>query len=365
LPTFGNAPETGVQLGFDLVYFKDFAKGDSTSRMSKLFFWGFYTAKQQYSGYGIWQIYTPHEDFNFNGTFQTGYWVDRFYRIGNVPDAQVLEYRGDGSKMLNYANYSYTFTNVYGNFDRKIAPHLFGGFVLDYDVAGNNQFLADSVKVYDGPIDLRKNDARRVGVGINLNYDTRDNSDNPKSGTYVQASAVNYKKIIGSDHNYHTFVVDADEYINTYKDHTLALRMVSEYRKAEGNDWIPIRGMSYNGGISVLRGYYAGTYRDNNLLAFETEYRMPIYIDPHSSVFEFWKRLGVVAFLSGVKVAPNYGDLLSRVDNFHLAGGFGLRYMLDMKQRINVAMDYAIGFDKVAGQGSRPSGLYFDLGEAF
>ena len=365
LPTFGNAPETGIQLGFDLIHFRDFAGGDSTSRMSKLFFWGFYTAKNQYSGYGIWQIYTPKERYNYNGSFQTGYWVDRFYRVGNVPNALVGEIKDKQLTWLNYANYSYTFTNVYGNFDRKIAPHLFGGFVVDYDQADRNQLLADSIRDLTGSINLNRNNARRVGIGLNLNYDTRDNSDNPLKGTYIQMSTLAYKSVWGSDVNYHTFTLDAIKYINTYDKQTLALRLVNEYRRPEGTDQIPVRGLSYNGGISFIRGYYAGTFRDNNLLAFETEYRLPINVVDGASFFQFWKRIGMVAFLSGVKVSNDYGQLFNRVDDFHLAGGLGLRYMLDMKQRINVSMDYSIGLDKVAGRGTRPSGLYFDLSEAF
>ncbi len=366
LPTFGSAPETGIQLGFDLIHFRDFAGGDSTSRMSKLFFWGFYTSKQQYSGYGIWQVFTPHENYNFNGYFQTGYWVDRFYRIGNKSDAKVVEYRNNASNILNYANYSYVFTNIYSIFDKKIANRLFGGFVVDYDIAGKNRLLADSISDLKGAVDLNRNNARRVGMGVNLNYDSRDNADNPLKGEYLQMTTVAYKQAIGSDVNYHTLTVDAIKYINTFNSHTLALRIVSEYRRPEGNVKIPVRGLSYNGGISAFRGYYAGTFRANNLVAFETEYRMPINIQPDAGFFQFWRRIGVVAFASGVKVSDNYGSLFNHVNDFHFAVGGGLRYMLDLKQRINVAMDYAVGLDRSVGvDGSRPSGLYFDISEAF
>ena len=85
----------------------------------------------------------------------------------------------------------------------------------------------------------------------------------------------------------------------------------------------------------------------------------------YAGFFEFWKRIGVVGFASAVKVSNKYGDLYSSFDDFHLAVGAGLRYMLNIKQRLNVSMDFAVGLDKNAGQGSRPSGLYFDLGEAF
>ena len=366
LPTFGNAPETGMQLGFDLIHFRDFAGGDTTSRMSKLFFWGFYTEKKQYSAYGIWQIYTPQEKYNFNGSFQTGYWVDRFYNIGNKSDAQVLEWNAKELNKLNYANYSYIFTNVYGIFDKKIAPHLFGGLVLDYDKASKNKFLADSVSDLTGKVDLTRNEARRIGVGVNLNYDSRDNSDNPLKGFYAQMTVVKYNGALGSDVDYHTFTLDAIKYINTFNKQTLALRLVTEYRKAETAANIPVRGLSYNGGICFLRGYYAGTFRANNLLAIETEYRLPINVIDGAGFFQFWKRIGMVVFASGVKVSDKYSSLYNGSTDVHFAVGAGLRYMLDMKQRINVSMDYAVGLDRSVGlDGGRPSGIYFDISEAF
>ena len=55
------------------------------------------------------------------------------------------------------------------------------------------------------------------------------------------------------------------------------------------------------GGEQLMRGYYLGRYRDNNLVAGQVEYRfLP---------FPFSKRLGAAAFLGAGTVAPKVGDL--------------------------------------------------------
>ena len=94
----------------------------------------------------------------------------------------------------------------------------------------------------------------------------------------------------------------------------------------------------------MMRGYYEGRYRDNNYLALQVEYRQ-----------YFWKRFGFVVFTS-------VGDVAERVTSFSLRNlketyGFGLRFLFDEKQKINLRMD--IGF------GVGTSGVYFGMEEAF
>ena len=365
LPTFGQTPETGLQLGVDFFGLLDFAKGDTTARTSRFLLWAFYTTKNQYGANGSWQIFTKHERINSSGTAHIGLWQDRYYPISNKADSKVIEYFGGKPIEFNYANYVYSFANFSGNFDRKIAPHFFAGISGEFDQSYDSKFQADSIHVISGVFNLKRNDARRVGLGVNLIYDTRDIIENPLKGTNISVSSMVYRKFLGSTVNYQSVVLDARKYINTFKGQTLALRLVNEYHEANDKADIPLRGLSYNGGVSTIRGYYQGTFRSNNLVGFETEYRLPINLVDNAKFYEIWKRIGIVGFASAVKVSRNYSDLYTGFDDFHVAVGVGVRYALHVKQRINVSVDYAVGLDKIAGQGIHPTGLYFALGEAF
>jgi hypothetical protein len=403
VPTLTTSPETGISVGFDVYYLSDLAKGDSAARMSRLFAYCFYTTKEQYALSIEWDVFTKGENYFSTGVFQKGFWVDRCYPIGNTADARILEYTGPNTaNELNYANFSYLFTSLNLVADKKIFPNTFLGLAIDYDYAFNSKFLRDSVFFTKGTPEINRNNAKRLGLGINLLYNNRDNTDNPKRGYFLNISYLQYHPSLSSSAGYHAMSLDLRHFIcfhpkrkvhittstedpndppknmenellslkednrEILRSRVLALRWVSEYRQSYDNNLpIPLRGLAYCGGLSVLRGYYAGTYRDNNLLAFETEFRLPINIEEGAKLYEFWKRLGATVFLSAVKVAPKYDQLFTNPSDFHLAAGFGLRYMLNIKKQINIQMDYAFGFDTTAGQGTRPTGIYFGLGEAF
>ena len=103
--------------------------------------------------------------------------------------------------------------------------------------------------------------------------------------------------------------------------------------------------MALIGSPFVMRGYYAGRYRDRHMLAGQVEWRFPIW----------WRFIGAGFF--------GLGDVAYYVRDFNLTDlkyswGGGLRFTLDAKERINVRFDVAFG-----NNGSR--GFYFQISEAF
>ena len=97
------------------------------------------------------------------------------------------------------------------------------------------------------------------------------------------------------------------------------------------------------GGDSLMRGYYAGRFRDKVLLAGQAEYRLPL-----------WWRFGLVGFVGAGGVADRVGILSTSA--FKLTYGFGLRFRLN-REGENLRIDF--------GYGKGTSGLYFTAGEAF
>ena len=366
LPALSYAQETGFRAGANLIIFRNLSGEDSTSRMSKFLISAFGTTKDQYFTNNTWQIFTNEEKWLSNGSIQSGYWNDRLYNSPAELSKSPSEIVGN-SIFPNYTEFNYYYCNLSFTVERKIAKHTYLGLSYEFDYATNTQYAAeDSINI---PLtaELENNNSRRSGIGLVFTHDTRDNADNPTHGSVFQVNVATYKNFLGSTINYDIVTLEIDKYVPFKNRQVLALRVVNEYRNKEAGYTIPFRGLSYNGGITSLRGYFAGTFRSNNLLAFETEYRLPFfnYVDGNESVFKFWKRMGVVAFLSGIKTSDTLASLYNNDSKWFFAGGAGVRYMLDTKQRVNICFDYAVGFTKLAGDTSNNTGLYIGLSEAF
>ncbi len=93
-----------------------------------------------------------------------------------------------------------------------------------------------------------------------------------------------------------------------------------------------------------LRGYVAGRYRDETMLAFQSEIR-----------WHFSKKFSVVGFAGVGEVAES----VSEYDLDHLLPSFGggIRYLLSAENGLNISIDYAYGKDSDA--------VYFFVGESF
>jgi hypothetical protein len=78
-----------------------------------------------------------------------------------------------------------------------------------------------------------------------------------------------------------------------------------------------------------------GRYRDKHLVAVQAEYRIPIY-----------KRIGMVVFGGLGEVAPNF----SQFSFYGLKPSFGsgLRIALKQKEKLNLRLDYGIGYHSTA-----------------
>ena len=113
------------------------------------------------------------------------------------------------------------------------------------------------------------------------------------------------------------------------------------------NGDVPFNMLSLMGGGSLMRGYYLGRYRDNNLIAGQIEYRI--------LPFDFSSRWGASLFAATGQVfsQQNIFDL----GNFLPTGGFGLRYLIFPQKDIYTRID--IAFTREG------SGVYFFIGEAF
>ncbi len=369
LPALGYTPETGFLGGAFTEYYFDVAR-DTNARMSKILVGGFYTLKNQmFIGISP-EIYTKGEKYIFTGLIKYSKFSERDYGLGNDSDAVVVQYDFDKNKIdtLNYLEYEYQSFGIEAGGFRKIKNGLYVGLAFNYEKLWDyDRFRDSAVIIYQDPVRDEFNpkmlSSSSSGIALAMNYDTRKNSNYPKDGTYIQFRSWLYESWLGSDFEYFGITLDARKYLNFYKEQVLALRLINEQRYPFDNSLISKFDMSRVGGKIFARGYYEGTYVDNHMLAFEAEYRIPLWLDPNSSIWQFWKRLGIVVFASGSRVYENWEGI--SLKNMRFTAGLGGRILLSAEQKVNIRIDIGVGLDPKSDFDKRSIGLYLYIGEAF
>lgn len=189
--------------------------------------------------------------------------------------------------------------------------------------------------------DVTYTDERQLNfLGYNIEYDTRDNINNPKSGFNGTYSHSLYRDWMGSDNDYNSFTINFN-YYNKIKNEKNILASRISAQLATGD--VPFQGQNVVMGDDI-RGYTNGKYRANQVYAIQTEYR-----------WNFYKKWGLVGFLGLASAVDNFGDLGTA--EILPGGGAGIRFMMIPSEKINVGFDIAKGKDDW--------GIYFRIGEAF
>lgn len=327
------SPET--RLGIALFVTPVFRWGaDTATRKSTTRLLGYYTQEKQWSIQLEHSLFTPGERYAIVGNW-------RFY------DYPIFYYGvGDDTRQADEGLVQYRLITISQRVLRRLGPaalptggrRLFVGpqYVLtslwDIDAAQAPKLLERPAR------ELRPTTIS--GAGPVLLLDTRDRLTFPAAGAYAELSATFTG--LGGDYSFARYLVDARRYIGLDHGrgrHVLAVQAVGQFHAGE----VPFRELAPLGGISLLRGYYEGRYRGRQLLAAQAEYRFPV-----------WRRFGAVVF-GGM---GDVGYTLADFDNPRPAGGAGVRFTFNRKERLNVRADYGVG---AGGSG----GFYFSIGEAF
>jgi len=179
------------------------------------------------------------------------------------------------------------------------------------------------------------------GLGPSLSLDGRDNVWSATRGWYLQATARFAGSDLGSDYTTQEYILDLRRYWPVGRNLVLAGQYLTT--RLEGEP--PFFLLPRLGGDSRLRGYRGGLYMDQTRALARLELRRS----------HLWGRLGAVVFAGAGDVAPSPAKLTTSAELW--SAGFGFRYMLDQKERLNLRLDF--------GFGNGDSGFYLSLGEAF
>ncbi len=373
LPAISFSPETDLTMGIIGYRYLHLAPEDPNTTQSFINFLAVYTTKQQILIESNWEIFTPGNEYRFRGFAGFNRFPDRNYGLGNDAGVLVREFEiEDGivtdSTDVNYLQFSVDRFSFRPVFLKKMRKNFYAGILFDIEDQFNLETLPDAFTVLNQNNELALLQANtlgfRSGAGFNFIWDSRDNLLNAREGSYLDLGMVFYGGFLGSDYNYSSYRLDARKYFNPVKNHSIALR-TNIYLSATSDPVVPLRGLSRVGGHNLVRGYFRGTFQDRHLNTFEAEYRLPFWKDDvDAPLYKFWKRLGMVAFVSGAQVFGDDGNF--GLDRYNYAVGTGLRILFNPESKVNIRIDYAFGLSKDSGgPGETQTGLYFFLAEAF
>ena len=322
-------PETELAFGAGGIM-TFYTSQEQVLRPSKLTLSGYYSTKGQYKFSAGPQVYLNKNQLFISGNVDYGYYVDKFWGIGNdSPDLGTEEYI---SKVFGL-DFNVQFPPV-----RNVLKNSKVGVVYELtnsdidDKKENPYLLAGDQTGSEGGVSS--------GLGLNWVWDSRDGIFYPTSGFYGQVKWLNFGDWLGSDFGYNRLEIDLRWYKAVKPNYILATQFFSK----ASSSGAPFYEVPALGGQRIMRGYYEGRYRDELLLAGQAEIRFPIK-----------GRFGAVGFAGLGDVSPDFEAFELRDVKTTLGGG--LRFAFNKDERVNLRAD--IGF------GRSTNGVYFGLEEAF
>jgi len=224
---------------------------------------------------------------------------------------------------------------------RRIKGHWYGGISYFYLEVDSTFDLGDQLPDDSVVPPPEAEDASAIAtLGLVGEYDSRDNQFSATRGTLFNVSLSTANETIGSDFDFGSIHLAYNRYWPLKDSIVLAARGAGCAVPGDA----PYYALCKFGVFPDLRGYVGGRYRDQTMIALQSEIR-----------WRFAKRFSAVGFAGVGRVAESASDF--DLDDLLPSFGAGLRYVLSPKNRLNIGVDYAVGKDSEAA--------YFFVGESF
>jgi len=232
-----------------------------------------------------------------------------FYTQGKFFPAQEIGYNVDGlasfqqvSRRIGDDDFYVGLSWIYMDLD------------VAFDTASDSQFFTD-----------RELAQKSSGLGLMLEYDTRDNPFTPSSGWTAALDANFYREGFGGDVDFDSYRAHAFAYWPVW-DKRLVIGGRLDLRAVDGD--VPFYRLPY----VDMRGIAAGRYQDRRAAMAETELRW--------NLTPRWALIGFVGAGRAWGRRDSFGDATTAV-----AKGAGFRYLLARKLGMYGGLDYAWGPD--------------------
>lgn len=326
VPVIFYLPNTGFAFGTAFLYYNNPDSGNVNRFPNILGGFGTYSTKKQIQGSIRVNRYFGENDYRFDLDLSYFRTPDEFWGIGPDPSIKVKE-------EVTYHQY-----RIKVDFISTIVKHFYVGPYYWFEKFEVAEYQPGGM-IETGNL-LGALGVTTSGAGVEFVVDYRDSLFFPTQGIYGDLKILYYGKFLGSDVNFFRLDFDGRHYTSIAENQVLAFNII--YNGTAGD--VPIQMLPKLGNHQMMRGYPTGKYLDKNLLASQAEYRRML----------FW-RIGASAFF-GV------GQVFAEIKKFtfndlKIAGGLGLRYLLDKDEHLNVRLDVA--------QSSEGTYVYFTIQEAF
>lgn len=334
IPVLGYAQETGFEFGLGALYSFYMDRKDTTNRSSNFSGTASYSTKKTYNLTLRGDAWTPGNRYHFIGEVKFRKMPFDFFGIGNNTSKldedrlvqQQIKIQFDAEKAFvknAYTGVSVGFENY--DFTDKVIGGIYTTSPILYDRAGGSV----------------------IYLGVSQSYDTRNSNNYPTKGFFGRVTYQYAPDFYGGSN-----FTGSQIKVNVRNFWSLVPKVVlgvqGLYHTVQGTQ-TPFYLLPQLGNDEIMRGYYTGRYRDENLLAAQAEIR-----------YRFMNRFGIVAFAGGGKVFANGNFSLNDLKPNYGVGG---RYFFDTAKGLSVRVDYGVG-EKKANE-KRQSGFYISLAEAF
>ncbi len=321
--------DTSFGFGASAVLHKEHYKDDSVSKSNSLAVVFFYTLRNQLLNANVGNLYWDRANWHWKSKLVFKKYPTDFYGIGNDTPKEEHEV---------FEPFTFQFEN---SVNRRIWKSFYAGISLSqgYHMLVKSQKDGLAEKYFDN----HKKEGFISGIGIRLSYDSTDDSFFPTTGNYAEAVYQYHPFWLGSQYSFSRIFIDGRTFVKIpIPKFESVLGFQLNFEGVRGN--APLSFLPTIGDKDIMRGYVGDRFRDNYMIAVQTEWRFPIY----------WRFGGTLFFGTG-KVQKNFTDFIFQ--DLKYGGGFGIRFRLAKEKKINLRFD----------MGFTPEGykFYFNLLEAF
>lgn len=313
-PVVFYTPETSAGFGGGLTVTRREPGQESSERPDHLSVFGLGTLKNQWMVFAIPELYLGGGAWKARAPVGYRDFPDKFHGIG--PDAtedaeEDFTARGPSVEpmLLSHVVEDLWFGAAYRWKNTDISDLEPGGALAGGGVPGAEGGVT-------------------AGLGPWLEWDGRDRIFNPTRGGFHRISAIWSRDALGSDFGYDEYTLDLRHYLPAGREGVVALQILAQSVSGD----VPFTELPR---LEAMRGVLNNLYRDARAVAAQAEYRFPIR-----------GRFSGVVFGSVGQVAGAWEDL--DFDGLKSAGGAGLRFMLNRRERINLRFD--LGFSETGAQ---------------
>jgi outer membrane protein assembly factor BamA len=325
VPVLGYAPETSLLFGVALGGVVSADPAGPATRPSTALLTAVYTLKRQYQLELTLDRWTARDGWHLTGYAGLERYPSEFYGIGILAT--------DTSEIFTPQRLTLS-----AGAQRRVARHLYAGLGYWYR-HGRMVETAAGGRLAPGVIAGSRGGAETL-LTLETVWDSRDVLYRTRRGVYLRVAHGLASPALGGDLSYRRYTADARAYRSVGDGVVLAAQVVVD--AADGT--VPFDLLPHLGGSGILRGYTVPRFTDGAMSAVQLEVRAPL-----KGV------VSVVGFAGAGATAPSLRGIPDATPR--VAGGAGLRLLVDRKEGLQIRLDYA--FAKGGG------GFYIAAGDAF